>query len=500
VVPAIPVDVPAPSTSVPWRALLGAASRRAWNGTPLAGLSEDSREVGPGWIFVAHGGQQTDGHRYIADAAAAGAALVVCERPQPCPVPICVVGDARAALSELAAAWFRNPARHMRLIGVTGTNGKTSTAALTAAVLSAAGFHPCTIGTLGVRLRDQTLRELPWTTPPPVQLHGALAEALAAGADSCVMEVSAQAVSQNRVADCPFEVAAITNLSREHFEYYADRDAYVQAKADLFRHLARRPGRPGIGVLNRRLEDLATFRKACPGPTVEYGPGGDIEVVSTQPRALAGTDIAVRWPGRAAPVGMRVRLPGDHNVENAVCAAAVAAALDLPPSAAAAGVAAVHSVAGRLEQVVRRPVRVIVDYAHNPAGLRALLQLLRRSTRGRLLVVMGARGGRDPGKRPLMGAIVAAFADQVVLTSDRPAPEDPAGAAEPMRRAVHDCGVPVRFVRDRLEAFQEALAGRSPGDCVVAVGKGRERWIGDSATAGLDDVSAFRLVLGIAAS
>ena len=486
---------PAPSAqALSWPVVLLAAERRAWRGGPLTGITDDSRAARPGCIFIAHRGWHADGHAYTAAAVAAGASLVVAEQPLACAAPLCVVPDGRAALSALADAWFGHPGRRLRLIGVTGTNGKTTTAHLIAGVLHAAGLRPCVIGTLGAQWDGQPLQALPWTTPPPLQLHGLLAEAVAAGADACVLEVSAQGLSQARVADCGFEVGALTNLSREHREYYASEADYVQAKAALFRRL-RHAERPAHAVLNRAVPHLAAFRAACAVPVLEYGPGADIEALSARGRGLAGSDLQLRLPGCGEPVAVRLRLPGPHNVDNALCAAAVGCALQVPPARIAAGLQAVQEVPGRLQHICRGPVRVLVDYAHNPAGLRALLGLLRSATAGRLVVVMGARGNRDPGKRPLMGAVVAAFADRVVLTADRPAGEDAQAAAEPMRAAVADCGVPVVFCADRLRALEAALAGSRPGDCVVAVGKGPEPWEGDSETPGLDDVRALRQLL-----
>lgn len=474
-----------------WPEVLQAAERRSWRGEALRGLGEDSRRVGPAWLFVAVPGTRTDGHAFVRAAVAAGARLVVGERPCTDAVPCCVVPDARRALSALAAAWFGRPARRLRLVGITGTNGKTTAAHFAGSVLAASGHRPCTVGTLGAEYAGRPLGDGHWTTPPPVELHGTLARALEAGADAGVLEVSVQAISQSRVADCPFEAAAITTLARDHRELYPDHASYVAAKAELFRSLD--PG--AASVLNRGLPEFPMLRAACPGRVLTFGPGGDVEAVQVCGHGLHGSDLRLRLPGCASPLGVRVRLPGPHNVDNALCAAALGAALHLPAEAIVAGLQALASVPGRLEVLAHRPCRVVVDYAHNPAGLRTLLRLLREGTPGRLVLVLGPRGERDPGKRPLMGAVAAALADEVVVTSDRPAGEDAAEAGRAVCEAVRDAGVPVRFVGDRLEALAAALRGRRAGDCVVAVGKGREPWEGDSAAAGLDDVRALRGLL-----
>lgn len=489
--PVIALDRSLDPNILAWPEVLRAAERHALAGGPLSQVGDDSRTVRPGAIFVAHGGPQTDGHGFIPEALAAGAALIVAERPVEASVPVCLVPDGRRALSALAAAWFGYPARRLRMVGITGTNGKTTTVQLAAAVLEAAGLHPSVVGTLGFQhRRDRPAEHLPWTTPPPVELHTWLAQEVDAGTDACVVEVSAQGISQSRVANCAFDVAAITNLARDHREYYASEEEYAEAKAGLFRQL-RAVDKPARAVLNRDLPHLRLFRTACAVPIVEYGDGAQVRALSIRSHDLGGTDLLLGLPERPEGIPVRLRLAGRHNVDNSLCAAAIGSALGLAPEAIAAGLEAVRRVPGRLQPVGNGDVRVLVDYAHNPAGLRVLLRLLRTSTPGRLVVVMGARGQRDRGKRFAMGCIVAAFADRVVLTSDRPSGEDPQQAAEPMRLAVADCGVPVSFVADRLQAMALALEGCRAGDCVVAVGKGEEPWEGDSARDGLSDVTAL---------
>jgi UDP-N-acetylmuramoyl-L-alanyl-D-glutamate--2,6-diaminopimelate ligase len=482
-----------------WAEVLDAAARHTFRGRPLTHLTDDARAVRPGSIFVARRGFAADGHDFIPEAVARGAAVLVAERPVRAAPPVCRVPDGRRALSSLADAWWGHPSRRLRVIGVTGTNGKTTTTWLLASILAAAGLSPCIVGNLGFVLRGRRRARLPWTTPPPVELHGLLAEARALGSDAAVLEVSAQSLSQARVADLAFDAAAITNLSREHGEYYADAAAYREAKLSLFRLLGR-GDKPARAVLNGSLPDLARFREAAAVPTLTYGPDGEVRAVEVRSRGLLGNDLALALPaagGSEEVLRLRLRLPGPFNVENALCAAALACALGVPAEAVAAGLGRLRHVPGRMQTVQRAPFRAVADYAHNPAGLRAVLGALRRATPGRLALVMGARGRRERGKRQLMGAVAAAFCDRVILTSDRPAGEDPAEAAEPMRRAVADVGVAVSFERDRFRALQTALVGLRPGDCAVAVGKGDEPWgEDDSAEPGpLDDVAALRRLL-----
>jgi UDP-N-acetylmuramoyl-L-alanyl-D-glutamate--2,6-diaminopimelate ligase len=490
--------LPAPS----WAAVVDAVERHAWDGGPLAGVTDDSRQVRPGAVFVARAGFRTDGHAFVAEAASRGAAFVVSEREVDSPLPVCRVPDGRRAISTLADAWYGHPSRHLRLVGITGTNGKTTAAWLTASVLRAAGLSTTVVGTAGLASGARPTAHLPWTTPPPVELHGLLASAVVHGQAAAVLEVSAQALSQGRVADCAFDAAALTNLSLEHGEYYADAAAYAEAKAELFRLLGGR-NKPARGILPADLPAADLFRRACRVPRIEYGPGAAVDAISARPAGLSGTDLVLRLPGDGhgggspATVALRLRLPGRHNVENALCAAALGCALSIAPEVVAQGLAALRQVPGRLRHVRRRPVRVVVDYAHNPAGLRAVLGLLRSATPGRLVLVMGARGGRDTGKRPLMGAVAASFCDRILLTSDRPAGEDPAEAAEPMRAAAAAIGVPVELEVDRLRALERGLRDLRPGDCLVALGKGEEPWDADDAAGGegLDDMVALRRLL-----
>lgn len=484
-----------PPDHVPWPLAMLAAERRVWNGLRLTGLTDDSRSVRPGYVFVARRGLSLDGHAFVAEAAARGAALLVAEREVAVPLPCCLIPDGRRGLSRLAAAWFGHPSRRLLVAGVTGTNGKTTTTWWLAAILRAAGLPACLLGTAGAVLGHRR-RRLAWTTPPPVDLQRLLAEALGAGARAAVLEVSAQALSQHRVDDCAFDAAGITNLSREHGECYPDASAYRDAKLELFR-LLERQGKRGQAVLNAGLVDLELFRRACGTvPVSTYGAGGDVEALGV--RTGAATAIDLRLPGAPGAVPVRLHVPGGYNVDNALCAAALAIALGVPADAVTAGLSRLRSVPGRLQTIRRRPFRVIVDYAHNPAGLRALLGYLRPLVAGRLMLVIGARGGRERGKRELMGAVAAAFCDHVTLTADRPAGEDPLEAVRPMRQAVSDIGVPVDCEPDRRLALEGALERARAGDCIVVAGKGDEPWgEDDSSTPGdNNDIAVLRRLLG----
>lgn len=485
---------------VSWESLVRAVARRQWRGRALAGVTEDSRQVLPGMVFVARPGTCADGHDFVAAAAAAGAVLVVAEREVAARVPTCIVPSGARALALLAAAWHGEPARRLRLVGVTGTNGKTTVTHLVGAILEAAGTPALLLGTLGLWVAGRRLRPPSrWTTPPAPVLQADLARALAAGARAGALEVSAQALEQRRVDGCTFEVVACTNVTREHGEHFLDQDSYHLAKQRLF-DPREFPG--ARAVVHERLARDPLWRLVArrrPAPLTFGWRGADVHVLEWAQRGLAGSDVELAVPLGGSMVRLRLRLPlpGAYNVENAACAAAIAAALGLDADAIRRGLEGVRHVPGRLQHVRQRPFRVIVDYAHNPASLRAVLTTVRRATPGRLVLVLGARGGRDRGKRPLMGAVAAALCDRLVLTSDRPAGEDPEEAAAPLRRAALDCGAVADFVPDRFEALRAALDGVRAGDTVLVAGKGDEPWCGDGEPApGTTDVTALEALLG----
>jgi UDP-N-acetylmuramoyl-L-alanyl-D-glutamate--2,6-diaminopimelate ligase len=484
---------------VPWETVVAAVAAHRFDGRPLTGITEDSRQVTAGSVFVARRGRTHDGHAFARRASAAGAALIVAEALCDAPTPQCVVPSAPAALSQLAALWNGEPARGLRLVGITGTNGKTTSAHLTAAVLQAAGISVFQLGTLGIWVEGARVsRHLLWTTPPAPVLHAQLAEMRAAGATAGVLEVSAQALDQRRVDDCPFEVAAVTGVSREHGEYFADQEAYRAAKRRLFS--SERPaGPPAWSVVHTSIEADPTWNAHLPRRRLTYGPGAaDVRAVGFVSRGLDGgsLEVDVRHGRRHHRMQAALALPGVHNVDNALCAVAVGLAMGVTPAAIVRGIESVPSVPGRLQHIVREPFRVLVDYAHNPAGLRAALSTVRRVTPGRLFLVMGARGERDRGKRPLMAAVAAALCDGVVLTSDQPAGEDPEAAAEPMRLTAADCGIPVRFIRNRREALETALSELRAGDSLIVAGKGDEEWRGDGEEApGTTDISVLQALL-----
>ena len=417
----------------------------------VASVVYDSRAVTPGALFCCLPGSRSDGHDHAAGAVDAGAVALLCERLLPLDVAQARVASTRQAMAPVAAALHGHPSRSLAVAGVTGTNGKTTVTQLLASVLRTHGWTAGVIGTL----------DGPRTTPEAPELQAALAGYLAAGAKVVALEVSSDALVQHRVDAVWFEVAAFTNLSPEHLNTHGDMESYFAAKASLFD-----PGQVGTAVINADDPWGQRLLASAPVPTVPYS------VADAGPVEVGEGVTRFRWEGE--PVALR--LGGRFNVSNAVCAATMARLLGVPAAGVAAGLSALDGVPGRFERVVAgQPFAVIVDYAHTPAALEQLLGAAREEATagGRVLVVFGAGGDRDRGKRPLMGEVAARLADVVVLTSDNPRGEDPAAILASVRAGA--AGARSLVVEpDRRAAIEAAVAAARAGDVVVVAGKGHE--------------------------
>ena len=414
-------------------------------------VTHDSRAVSPGALFCCLPGATSDGHEHAAGAVEAGASALLCERLLPLDVVQARVASTRAAMAPVAASFYGHPSRSLSVAGVTGTNGKTTTSHLLAAVLRAAGWPTGVIGTM----------DGPRTTPEAPDLQAALARHLAAGARAVSLEVSSDALVQHRVDAVWFAVAAFTNLSPEHLNTHGDMESYFAAKASLFD-----PARAAVGVVSvddewgRRLLDMQ------PLPMVPYSVADAVDL------DVGPAGARFRWDGEA----VELRLGGRYNVANAICAATMARVLGVPAHAVAAGLTAFEGIPGRYERIVAgQPFSVVVDYAHTPAALEQLLSAARTETGGdgRVLVVFGCGGERDRGKRPLMGRVAARLADVVVLTSDNPRGEDPGRIVEEVRAGARGARSLV-VEPDRRAAIHRVAAEARPGDVVVVAGKGHE--------------------------
>ncbi len=443
---------------------------------PIAGVTSDSRQVKPGWAFVAIRGFAVDGHQFVPQALERGAVAIVAETP-PVPLPSrhvsCIqVSDSRLALAQMTAAFYEHPSHTLALIGVTGTNGKTTTTYLVEALLRANGLQPGVIGTVTYRYCGRE-RPADQTTPGPEEVQRLLQEMVQAQVSHCVMEVSSHALALERVQGCRFAAALFTNLTRDHLDFHRDMEAYYQAKARLFREYPL-----GIAVVNG---DDASGRRLLGevrAPVLTYGfsPKADVGVEHLKMHAR-GIELRARVLGREVEV--RSPLIGRHNVYNILGALALAAGLGVDLSQAIQGMESLVTVPGRFERVdAGQPFTVLVDYAHTDDALRNVLVAAREIAAGRLIAVFGAGGDRDRGKRPRMGRVAAECADVVLVTSDNPRTEPPLEIIQAVVGGCHEVsgGVPPRVIEDRARAIQEAIAMAQAGDVVVIAGKGHETY------------------------
>lgn len=438
----------------------------------VRGVATDSRKVEPGWLFCAVVGTSGDGHRYLADVAARGAAAALVERVDPAlDLPQLRVTDGRLAAAHAAAAFHGDPWNELTLVGITGTNGKTTSAAILRHLLGRRG-SAASVGTLGAVGADG--RVIPGTegltTPGPVETAGWLRRMADEGVRGVAMEVSSHALDQGRAAAARFDGAVFTNLTRDHLDYHGTMEAYRDAKLRLLELLKPE----GVAALNA--DDPAWDGVRAPrGRTVRFGLGPDAEVRAEDVAAFpGGMSFTLRTPGGAVPV--RLPLMGGYNVANALGAAAVFHGLGWGLDEIAAGLESLPQVPGRLERVPTPgvPGTVLIDYAHTPDALEVALSALRPLTPGRLIVVFGAGGDRDRGKRPEMGRVAAGLADFSVVTSDNPRTEDPERIADDIERGMGHA--PRRRILDRREAIRHALEEAGTGDVVLLAGKGHETY------------------------
>jgi len=460
-------------------------TRYHWRPLEIAAIRSDSRAVHPGDLFVAIPGVSTDGHLYVADALQRGAVACVVERllPELEGVPTAVVPDARLALAYLHAALQGFPARRLKVIGVTGTDGKTTTTRLIASILRAAGRPTGSVDTvaafIGGQERDTGFHT---TTPDAPDLQAYLAEMVAEGAEYAVIEATSHGLAQHRVAACEFDVAVVTNITHEHLDYHGSYEAYREAKAMLFRALStsfRKPGVAKVAILNRDDRSYGYLKPIPADWQIAYGLGEGADLTAQD---IVDTPSGLRF----IAVGLGLELPlvsplvGRYNVYNILAAVAAAHSQGIAPEAIRSGVETMRGVTGRMERIDRgQPFTVIVDFAHTPYSLENALQAARKLTSGRVIVVFGCAGLRDRLKRPWMGEIAGRLADRTIITAEDPRTEPLEAIMEEIaagcRKAGRAEGEGFWRIGDRAEAIRTALAMAQPGDLVIVTGKAHER-------------------------
>ncbi|HEX4732169.1 MAG TPA: UDP-N-acetylmuramoyl-L-alanyl-D-glutamate--2,6-diaminopimelate ligase [Solirubrobacterales bacterium] len=456
----------------------------------IANLAYDSRKVGPGTLFFCVVGEKRDGHEFAAQVVDAGAVGLVVEREMDVAVPQVVVPSARAAMAPFAAAFWGDPTAELKVVGVTGTNGKTTTAYLIREILEAAGIQTGLMGTVKQVVGGEE-EPVERTTPEAIDLQETFRRMLAGGDRAVAMEVSSHAMVLHRADGIHFDVAVFTNLTQDHLDFHTDMEDYFAAKRMLFAESA-----PGVRIVNvddpygRRLAEefeCLTFSAAGAeadyrATDVEFDAGGASFIVSISP-ASPSSPLTGRKPDHTAgfrPINSEVRLrtgmPGHFNVANALGAFAAATALGVDVETAAAGLAAAARVPGRFEPIDEgQGFAVLVDYAHTPDSMENVLRAARPLTSGRLISVFGAGGDRDKAKRPLMGRAGGVLSDLAVVTSDNPRSEDPEAIVAEVAAGAREGDAELLVEVDRHAAIALALGRARPGDTVVIAGKGHEQ-------------------------
>src|SRR3989449_11294008 len=455
--------------------------------TPIADIAYHSKAVRSGGLFVAVPGLQHDGHAFVSEAIARGAAAVVVQRPTEVPpgVTQVVVADSRVALASLSCAFFGDPSRAFSLIGITGTNGKGTTAYLLDAVLARAGRRTGVVGTLGVKVGTQTT-PLDRTTPEAPDLQRILRRMADHQLDNVLMEVASHALALHRVDGCRFRGAVFTNLTQDHLDFHKTLEAYRDAKRTLFEMVDP----DGNAAINADDPSASSMAAASRAPVVTYGITSRADVRAEGLRLhLDGSEFTAVTPRGRLPV--RLRLHGRFNVYNALAAIAAVDAQQIPLELMGQALAEFAGVPGRFEAVLEgQPFAVIVDYAHTPDGLENVLQAARGFSTGRTLVVFGCGGDRDRTKRPVMGRIAAQLGDVAIVTSDNPRSEPPTAIIEEILTGIRDPGSEIRdqpsqarglrpqarieVEPDRRKAISRAIELARPGDVVLIAGKGHE--------------------------
>ncbi len=462
----------------------------------LTGLAEDSRAVSGGTLFVAVPGFHVDGHAFVAGAALAGAAAALVEHPGPdVPLPQLVVRSSRAALAEAAGWWCGDPSRELAVVGVTGTDGKTTTSFLAAAALEAAGIATGLIGTVETRIgRVRERHEAHVTTPGAPELQATLRAMVQAGDAAVVVETTSHALELERVAGVAYDAAVFTNLTHEHLELHGTFERYRDAKLRLFAMLEEGDANPVKAVGGRRWPKLAVVNHDDPAAAafvaaarraradvVTYGTaaGADVQATAVDEDARR---LVVGFDGITGPGRLDLRLAGRFNVHNALAVVALGHGLGLDPAAVRAGLEGVAGVPGRMERIdLGQPFGVIVDYAHSPASLEGVLDLLApiaRANGGGLIAVFGSGGERDTAKRSVMGRIAGERCRLVIAADEDPRREDPASIVDEIVRGAEAAGctrgLDVLGIPDRRMAIETALDRARPGDIVLLAGKGHE--------------------------
>lgn len=448
----------------------------------IAALTDDSRQIKPGTLFVAVTGERVDGHSYLCQAVAAGAAALIVQDvsvAEEQTVPIVGMRDSRRALGMLAAQFLNNPSMHLRMIGVTGTNGKTTTTYLCKAVMESAKRRVGLIGTVAYEIGSERI-DASHTTPGAIELQQLLARMVQGGLDAVAMEVSSHALAMDRTSGCEYDTAVFTNLTQDHLDYHHTMEEYFQAKVRLFTGLTTSGSKPGPkrAIVNADDPWALRIKQACHVPVWTYSIREASDIRAHDVRlSVDGTMFRAATPSGNCQV--ESRLVGEHNVYNVLAAIGVGLSEGLSLDAIREGIHTVQNVPGRFERVeAGQDFTIVVDYAHTEDALVRLLTAAQTLKTGRIITVFGCGGDRDRGKRPKMGRAATERSDVVILTSDNPRTEDPTTILKEVEAGVRDVlqasRVHYEMIPDRRTAIETAIREARRGDMVLIAGKGHE--------------------------
>ncbi len=447
--------------------LLGEKSGR-FSEVLINGVTNNSAAVGEGFAFVCIKGVSKDGHDFAADAVKKGAAVVIVSKDLGLENQI-IVQDTRKTYALMCAKWFGEPAKKLKMLGVTGTNGKTSVSYMLKAILEKAGHKAGLIGTIQNMIGDEIISAKN-TTPDAYSLHEMLSQMVAAGCDYCVMEVSSHALDQDRVYGVEYEIAMFTNLTQDHLDYHKTMENYCRAKRRLFEQCR-------VAVVNFDDKHMHELTEGLDCRIVTYSAESDESTYTAKEITYRPDGIMYHFVGYNLINRIKMSTGGKFSVYNSMCAISAAAELGIPLSVSAEAIASIKGVKGRAEVVpTGRDFTVIIDYAHTPDGLQNILQTFKEFEKTRLIAVFGCGGDRDKTKRPKMGKIAAQIADYVIVTSDNPRTEDPVAIIDDILEGMKDCKTPYEVIPDRITAINFAIQNAKKDDIIVLAGKGHETY------------------------
>lgn len=437
----------------------------------ITGIAYDSRNVLPGNVFVCVKGFETDGHKYVSSAEKNGAAVIVAESKIDAGVPVKYVDNSRKAIASLACKYYDNPSRKFKLIGVTGTNGKTTITYLIKSIIEAAGMRIGVIGTNQNIIGDKVLvtQSTTPTTPNALELQQLFAEMASSDAECVVMEVSSHALELDRVYGCRFDVGVFTNLTRDHLDFHKTMDNYRKAKAKLFDISDR-----GVVNFDDEAGRIIAGEKSCDILKVGMGDGCDLKAENIQIHA-SGTDFDVVYKDKSYHI--QLAIPGKFSVYNAICAMGAALQLGIDMETIIKGLCSASGVMGRVEVVpVDKEYTVIIDYAHTPDGLENIISTVKEFAQGDVITLFGCGGDRDKSKRAVMGEIAGQMSDYSIITSDNPRTEDPEAIIRQIEEGMKRTDGKYTVIVDRREAIGYALDNAKKGDVIILAGKGQETY------------------------